>query len=271
MRKALTRPVATSITNPSEPSPSAGWHLSREAMLLVTALALIALFVFTGFMTRFYHQDERSLARQWSAKADAAMRAGDRKAAIEDYRTALIYSRGNGETSGANEIYELHLAEALAASNHFDEARAYFLTLAEREPGDATVNLELARLAARGGDVSEASRYYNSAIFGVWDRDPATQRRTARIEYSKFLLEHDQPAEAQAQLIALAAALPSVTRDDAALHVQAGNLLMESGATANALEEFQRALQLDRGSADAARGVDLALQRLGGSRSGNPQ
>jgi tetratricopeptide (TPR) repeat protein len=223
---------------------------------------LAGLFIFTGFMARFYHQTERSLARRWSAQGDAAMKAGRVAEAIQDYRSALVYSRENGETSSANENYDLHLAEALAASGRVDEARSYFLALAEKEPGRASVNLELARLAARqGNDLADASRYYNAAIFGVWDTDPLAQRRAARIEYAKFLLDRGQTAEAQAQLFAMSAALPNATAADAPLHSQAGRLLMEAGANSQALAEFRRALQLDPESVEAMRGAGMAAFR----------
>ncbi len=60
------------------------------------------------------------------------MKAGNVTAAIQDYRSALVYSRENGDTSSANETYDLHLAEALAASGRVDEARSYFLSLAKK-------------------------------------------------------------------------------------------------------------------------------------------
>lgn len=254
--------MAIATTNLPESNHSSNWNVSREAVLLMAALVLVILFVFTGLMARFYHQTERSLGRAWSARGDAAMSRGDLKGAIEDYRTALVYSRSNGETSSANDLYTLHLAEALAASSHVEEARAYFLSLAEKEPGNAVVSLELARLAARQNNVAEASRYYNAAIFGVWNTDPASQRRAARIEFAKFLLQHAQTTEAQAQLIALAAALPGASREDAPLHVQAGQLLLEAGVQTQALAEFRRALVLDRTSPDALRGAGMAAYSL---------
>jgi tetratricopeptide (TPR) repeat protein len=262
LAKGLHASVAIATTNLPESNHTINWNLSREAVLLLSALVLVILFVFTGLMARFYHQTERSLARQWSINGDAATQRGDLKEAVDDYRTALIYSRSNGETSSANDVYELHLAEALADSGHVEEARSYFLSLAEKQPGAAPVNLELARLAARQNNVSDAARYYNAAIFGVWEGDPASQRRAARIEFAKFLLQHGQPTEAQAQLIALASALPAASRADAPLHVQAGQLLLEAGVQSQAFSEFRRALLLDRNSLDALRGAGMAAYSL---------
>ncbi len=254
------------MATPSIPTPARGtppnWSFSQNATLFIALGILAGLFIFTGFMSRFYHQTERSLGRKWYAQGESAIKAGRVTEAIQDYRTALVYSRENGETSSANETYDLHLAEALAASGRVDEARSYFLALAEKEPGRASVNLELARLAARqGNDLADASRYYNAAIFGIWDTDPFAQRRAARIEYAKFLLDRGQTAEAQAQLFAMSAALPNATAADAPLHSQAGQLLMEAGANSQALAEFRRALQLDPESADAMRGAGMAAFR----------
>jgi tetratricopeptide (TPR) repeat protein len=256
--------VASSSVTPAGETP-ARRYLARDTSLLIAIGVLILLVVFASFMARFYHQTERSRARNWFAAGEAAMQAGHASTAIQDYRTALVYSRENGDTSGANDVYDLHLAEALAAAGRADEARAYLLALLDHRPGDAVVNLDLARLAARGKavDVAEASRYYNGAIYGVWNDHPVENRREVRIEYAKFLLEHGQVADAQAQLIAMASSLPNTTAADAPLHTQAGELLFETGAYDHALDEFRKALLLDRSSPEAERGAGLASFQMG--------
>ena len=235
------------------------WNFSRETVLLISLGILFLLFTVTGFFSRFYHQTERSLARHWYSYGQTALAAGRSADAIQDFRTAMIYSRENGDASGSNNDYDLHLAEALAEEGRLDEARSYLLALEEQTPGNATVNLELARLAARQNDVTTASRYYNAAIFGAWDVNPAERRRQTRIEYAKFLIAHGAVADAQAQLIAMAAALPP----DPALHAQAGNLLLDSGEYDQAMVQFTQALRLDRAAQGALRGAGVAAFRMG--------
>ncbi len=99
-------------------------------------------FAVTGIAAKFYHAERDSLARQWYERGAADLRAGRPATALEDFRTALVYSRGN-------DLYQLRVAQALIAANQPEEARAYLLSLWERTPGSGIVNLELARLAER--------------------------------------------------------------------------------------------------------------------------
>lgn len=244
------------------PSKKEGWTPSRESTLVFAAGLLIGCFIITGFAARFYNETQRSLARRWYARGEAALTAGNAAEAIGDIRTALVYSRENGDKSSASDAYEFSLAKALAAQGKIEEARAYLTAAAERMPGNAAVSLELARLAARQGNIEEASRYYNAAIFGAWESNAASdQRRAARVEYFEFLLSHGEKPEAQAQAIAIAGALPP----DAALCAQAGDMLLRSGVNDQALAAFQRSLSLKRTPA-AARGAGVAAFRLANYR-----
>ena len=62
--------------------------------------------------------------------------------AVDNFRGALAYDRSNDQ-------YQLNLARALRDTGRTDESRAYLLSLWERKPEDSTINLALARLAAR--------------------------------------------------------------------------------------------------------------------------
>jgi predicted Zn-dependent protease len=194
------------------------WSLPRNTLLLLSFLVLIILFVITGFAVKAYHAKERALARQWYVSGERELAVGHAEAALEDFRSALVYSPNDS-------LIELQLAHALAAAGHLPEARAYLLGLWERVPGNGTVNLELARLAAHSGSVPEAVQYYHDAIYGQWDDDPAEHRRRARLELAEFLLRIEQKAQAQAELIALAADLPT----DPAFETQVATLLLRTG------------------------------------------
>jgi tetratricopeptide (TPR) repeat protein len=224
-----------------------------EAVLLGSLLILGLLFAVTGFATRLYHAQQKAIAQQWFARGQQELRAGRADRAVADFRTALVYQRDNSQI-------ELRLAQALATANRTDEARSYLEDLRSREPENGPVNLELGRLAARQGDLRAALTYYHSAIYGDWaGQDAAPERRAARLELYHFLMSHGATAEAQAELMTLAATLPP----DPNLHAEVGQLFLDAGENDQALKEFQSALQEDRHNLRALVGAGEAEFRLG--------
>ena len=89
---------------------------SREMILLLCVLSLLLLLSFTAFVSRMYHKKVHVLADQWFDAGEQRMQAGDSAAALTDYRNALVYSPNNIK-------FQFHLAEALAAGGHYDQAR----------------------------------------------------------------------------------------------------------------------------------------------------
>ena len=209
------------------------WSLSRNELLLSSVLVLVILFIATTFSVRAYRAKERDLAQQWYASGERELTAGHAEAALEDFRSALVYSHNDP-------LIEFQLAHALVAAGHLHEARAYLLGLWESEPGNGTVDLELARLAAQLGSVPEAVQHYHDALYGQWDENPAEHRRIAGLELAEFLLRVGQKAQAQAELIALTAGLPN----DPALETQVGALLLKTGEYEHAAPLFRQALRL---------------------------
>jgi len=213
------------------------------------------LFVITRFAAKLWHSRQGALAEQWRQRAEASLNAGRGEEAVEGFRRALTYSRDNA-------LYQLRLAQALLSAQRADEARPYLLNLWQREPGNGNVNLELARLAARQGDVSEAVRYFHQAIYGVWTEDPESQRREARLEFCEFLLSRKRNDEAQAALIELASDLPK----DAGLYTRVGALFLRAEDHQRALETFRQALRLDASHSAALVGAGEAAFHLGNYR-----
>ncbi len=199
-------------------APKLLWSLSRNELLLASLAALIVLFIATGFSVTAYHAKEHSLAQRWYVRGERDLTAGHAEAAIEDFRTALIYSHNDA-------LIEFKLAHALTVAGQLRKARAYLLALWEREPGNGTVNLELAQLSARLGSVQEAIQYYHDALYGQWDENPAENRRMAGLDLAEFLIRIGQKAQAQAELIALTGGLPN----DPPLETRVGSLLMQTG------------------------------------------
>ena len=229
------------------------WQDHRDRLALAGLFAaFLGLFTLTTALTAAYRSKEETLAEDWYERGVAALEARDPARAVSDFRNALAWSRNN-------RAYQLRLAQALLASGRGDEAGAYLLTLRQGEPGHGLVNLELARLAARAGRVEEAHRYYHDAIYGVWEIDAQSWRRSARFELVEFLLERGEAAEAAAELRPLAADLP----EEAESHVEVARLFLRAGDAGRALQQFREALDLEPQSTEALAGATEAAFALG--------
>jgi len=124
------------------------------------------------------------------------------------------------------------------------------------------VNLELARLAVRRGEASEAIRYFHNAIYGIWEKDPESQRRDVRLDLCEYLLNRGERQAAQAALIELAADLPK----DAGLYAHVGTLLLKAEDDGQALGTFRQALNLDPRQQTALSGAGEASFRMANYR-----
>ncbi len=216
-------------------------------LFVLVVLAIAGLWAVAHYITDAYAARQRALAREWYDRGESEMRAARLVPAIADLRTALAYSH-------EDPAVRLKLAEALAAANRLQQAGAYLRALWEQQPGNANVNLELARLAARQHDYVHALRYYHGAIYGVWEDNAIVRRRDARLELIEFLLGEGARQQAQSELIAVATELPP----DPALLNQAGGYFLQAGDPHRAFDEFELAAQLDPRNPTAAAGAGRA-------------
>lgn len=223
----------------------------RGRVLLAMFLLLVPAFALTAFTTRAYRLEQQRLAAESSEQGERALREGRPDEAVTDLRTAMSLAPTRAR--------RLRLAQALGAARRDAEARAHLLTLRDSKPGDGVINLELARLAARADAAPVAARYYRDAIDGAWATAPDMHRRKARLELANLLVRHGTAAQAEAELIALAADLPS----DAALHVQVGGLMMQVQQMRRAFDLYGAALRLDPANPRAMQGAGEAAYRLG--------
>jgi tetratricopeptide (TPR) repeat protein len=240
----------------SIPSNAAGpKKYSREIVLLIVLLLLLLSGIFTAFAARMYHKKYHGLGDEWFAQGEQSFHSGNAAAALRDYRNALLYSPGNTN-------FQFHLAQALAATGRYDEARAYLVTLLSDSPGNGQINLELARIAAHGGPkmMPEALRYYHAAIYGVWDTDPIDMRWNVRKEFCEYLLDNNAMNQAVAEIIALA---DNTSPEDIQGQKTAGSLLLRARMWGRALQEFQTLLSHDRHDEDALAGAATAAFQLG--------
>lgn len=231
-------------------------RLQRETLVLGGVCLLVAIMFFIAAVSvHAYNNRVSLLSVRWARRGSYQLAAGNPAAAIEDFRNALAYDAQNAD-------YQLHLAQALGRVGKPDEARAYLLHLWRNEPGNGVVNLELARLSARQGEVDDALRYFHNAIYGVWDTNPDESRRNVRLELVAFLLQNSRNTQADAELISLQPSLPRAPE----AHVEAGNLFLRAGDSQRALEEFQQALRLGANNPDAVVGAGRAAFALANVR-----
>ncbi len=218
-------------------------------MLLV--IILIIGFAVTGVIARGFKARQQGLAERWYARGVRDLAGAQPARAVDEIQTALAYAPDN-------DAYRLKLALALMRSGNPDEARVHLTSLWEQRPGDATVNLQLARVMARLGDSQEAIRYYHGAIYGVWEGTPLQNREAARFELANYLLTTHQIPGAQSELIALAAELPPGSKQQ----VKLGDLMMDAGEPDRALTAYKDARKADRTNTQADLGAAQAAFAL---------
>jgi tetratricopeptide (TPR) repeat protein len=225
-------------------------RLPRSALFVIITLTLAAAVAFAAvshLVTRFT-LNQQARGRHLYAEGLADMTAHNPSRALEEFRAALTCDPDNP-------LYQLNLGRALRDTGRLDEAESYLESLWERSPEDGTINLALARVAARRGSLEDATRYYHNAIYGIWNNpDADSSRRKARIEVIEFLLQKNALAPANAELVALAGFLPA----DPALHLQAAQLFSRAHDYNNALAEYEKVLRLDRTDSDRKNSAALA-------------
>jgi predicted Zn-dependent protease len=251
---------ATSSSLVAEKSPRA---LSRELVLLLCVLALMVMLALTALFSRLYHKKIHTLADSMFAQGEAdeqgaQQMAGQAQAAqlmlvLTDYRNALAYNP-------SNPLFQFHLAKALAAAGHGDEARSYLLNLLSESPGSGEVNLELARVAAHNNSMADAMRYYQGAIYGEWDADPIGMRWQIRRELCEFLLNRGAVKQAAPEVIALS---QNTSLDDAARLKIVAQLLLRTQQWNHALDAYRTLLAADPNDEDSLAGAGQAAFELG--------
>jgi tetratricopeptide (TPR) repeat protein len=226
---------------------------SREAVFLLCILSLIALSLFTAFVSRMYHKKIHTLADDYFSYGEERFQAGDLRAALSDYQNALVYSPNNTK-------FQFHLAEALAASGKYDQARPYLLALLSEAPGSGEVNLQLARIAAHNNAMSDALRYYQGAIYGEWPGDSPLTRWDIRRELCDYLIGKKAIGQATPAVLDLAENTPD--GDTAKLKI-VGQLLLATGQWMRAQGLYRSLLTADRFDEEALAGEGRASFELG--------
>jgi tetratricopeptide (TPR) repeat protein len=235
------------------PAASEPHRVSREAVLIVSFLLLLLLLAFTAFFSRMYKKHIHVLADEWYARGQTDFQSANHKNAVDDFRNALAYSPDNPR-------FQFQLAKALSAAGREDEANAYLQTLLSEVPGSGEINLELARIAVRQGQMSEAMRYFQGAIYGEWASDPIEKRWQVRKEFCEYLIQQGAVQQTEGELIALVDNTPP--NDEERLK-EVGGLLLRAQLWARALSVFRSEFVLNKQDADALEGAGTAAFQLG--------
>jgi tetratricopeptide (TPR) repeat protein len=230
----------------------------RSAILVLVLLTLAAAvgFAVVGHLVTRYNANQQARGRRLYAQGLADLNSGNPNKALEELRAALSCDPGSGQ-------YELSLGRALRDTGRLDEAESYLESLWQRTPEDGTINLALARVAARRGSINDALRYYHNAMYGMWASDVDGNRRKAQTELIEFLLQKNALAEARSELVSLAASLPP----GSVLQLRTAELMLQAHDYTDALAEYERVLQLDHGNAAALAGAGETAYRAGSYRT----
>ena len=215
--------------------------------VLVIALSFVTYALFHSFATH-----RSMLEQRWQKRGEASLAAGQPIGAINDLHSALSFAPDDRQL-------QIELATALAAAGKTREAQVYFTTLLEREPGSGIINLELARLAVRQGNIQVAVDHYQAAIDGTWNGDGYVRRRTIRLEMAQMLIAQGMLPEARNQLLIAAGNAP----DDHALQLRVGAMLLTAGDPADATELFAKAAKARTTRLQALEGEAKAAQAQG--------
>jgi tetratricopeptide (TPR) repeat protein len=242
-------------------SPSrASDRIERRRLIFADSLALITLFavtvllaVSTNYLYQSYASHQTKLADRWLQRGEQALRDGKPQAAIDALSSALAFDPNQRTT-------EIKLAEALASAGRIQEATVYFNSLLESQQGSGVINLQLARLAVRQGDESQATDDYQRAIYGNWEGDGYVRRREVRFELIKYLIERQQLDRARSELLVASGNAPE---DDISVQLEIGRLMELAQDPGDALHLYKTILHRHPSLREALEGAGSAAFQLG--------
>ena len=130
----------------------------------------------------------------------------------------------------------LALGLALLKAERPGEALIYLNEVLRVQPGSGAANLGIAEIYAQEPEqFDNAVLHYHRAIYGSWPEKPDEHRFQTRLELVKMLARHGRNQQAQAELVAAAAAAPN----DPALKKELGRMLIDYGLPKNAVDLFR--------------------------------
>jgi tetratricopeptide (TPR) repeat protein len=210
-------------------TPAAAGVKPPTRLLAGVIAAFIGVAVLTAFLN-YYYRAERSSRAGRDYKAGVELLRQERyEDAIGQFRNALSISHSTQ--------HRLALGMALIQAGRYSEAAIYLNEVVRANPGSGPANLGLARVDAHEGNVDRAVLHYRRAIYGSWPEKPDENRLQTRLELVSTLSKAGRRAQAQAELLATAAAVPK----NPALQKQVARMLLDFGLPKDAVELFREA------------------------------
>jgi tetratricopeptide (TPR) repeat protein len=239
---------------------SASDRIERRRLIFADSLALVTLFaitallaVSTNYLYQSYASHQVKLADRWLQRGEQAMRAGKPQAAIDALSSALAFDPNQRNT-------QIKLAQALASAGRIQEATVYFNSLLESQQGSGVINLQLARLAVRQGDETQALDDYQRAIYGNWEGDGYVRRREVRFEMIKYLIERQRLDRARSELLVASGNAPE---DDISVQLEIARLMELAQDPADALHLYKTILRRHPSLREALEGAGSSAFQLG--------
>ena len=239
---------------------SAADRVERRRLIFADTLSLVTLFAITALLailTNYLYQSYAShqvvLAARWLQRGDQALRDNKPQAAIDALSSALAFAPNDRSTA-------IKLAEALASAGRIQEATVYFNALLETQQGNGLINLQLARLAARQGNESQAVEDYQKAIYGNWEGDGYVRRREVRFELINYLIAHHRLDQARSELLV---ALGNAPSDDISVQLEIARAMELAEDPGDALHVYRTILHHHPSLREALDGAGHTAFQLG--------
>ena len=240
--------------------PNAGDRLGRRRLIIADSLALLTLFVITAvlavstnYLYQSYASHQVALANRWLERGRQALQANKPQAAIDALTSALAYSPGQRST-------QIQLAEALASAGRVQEATVYFNSLLENEQGSGLIHLQLARLASRQGDETQAIDHYQKAIYGSWEGDGYVRRRSVRMEMVDYLIHQNRLDQARNELLV---AYGNAPENDLSVQMEIAQAMERAQDPGSALRLYKKMLHFHPSLREALQGAGRNAFALG--------
>jgi Flp pilus assembly protein TadD len=239
---------------------SAADRIGRRRLIFADTLSLVTLFaitallaVLTNYLYQSYASHQMALAARWLQRGEQALRDNKPQAAVDALSSALAYAPGDRDTA-------IKLAEALASAGRIQEATVYFNALLESQQGSGVINLQLARLAARQGNESQAIEDFQRAIYGNWEGDGYVRRREVRFELINYLIANHRLDQARSELLVASGNAPT---DDITVQLEIARNMEHAQDPSDAFHVYRTILHHHPSLREALDGAGRTAFQLG--------
>ncbi len=235
-------------------------RIERRRLIFSDTLSLVILFaitaslaILTNYLYQSYASHQVSLGARWLQRGEQALRDNKPQAAIDALSSALAYAPNDRSTA-------IKLAEALASAGRVREATVYFNALLESQQGNGLINLQLARLAAREGNESQAIEDFQKAIYGNWEGDGYVRRREVRFELIHYLIANHRLDQARSELLVASGNAPA---DDISVQLEIARTMEQAQDPSDAFHVYRTILHLHPSLREALDGAGRTAFQLG--------